>query len=50
MDYTSPTSWISWMRFDDYDKNGKIDFFSTKCGGADFVRWELQNKKLVKTQ
>lgn len=50
MDYATPTSWISWMRFDDYDKNGKIDFFSTKCGGADFVRWELQNKKLVKTQ
>lgn len=49
VDYVTPTNWITWMRFDDYDKNGKIDFFSTKCGGADFVRWELQNKKLVKT-
>lgn len=46
--YSTPNPWITWMRFGDYDKNGKIDFFSTRCGGADFVRWELQNKKLVR--
>jgi FG-GAP-like repeat len=40
--------WIVWMRFEDYDNNGKIDFFSTKCGGASFVRWELQNSKLIR--
>jgi hypothetical protein len=48
MDYSTPSNWISWVRFDDYNKNGKINFFSTRCGGADFVRWELQNKKLVR--
>lgn len=40
--------WIPWMRFDDYDNNGKIDFISTKGSTLPFVRWELQNKKLVR--
>jgi hypothetical protein len=38
------------MRFEDYDNNSKIDFFSTKCGNADFVRWELQNGKLIRVK
>ncbi len=47
-DYLVNNPWIIWMRFEDYDNNGKIDFFSTRCGGADFVRWELQNGKLIR--
>jgi len=39
-------NWIVWMRFQDYDKNGKIDFFSTLCSEMKLVRWELENKKL----
>jgi hypothetical protein len=42
--------WIPWMRFNDFDKNGKIDFYSTKCTNLNMVRWELQNKKLVRIQ
>lgn len=42
--------WIPWMRFNDYDKNGKIDFYSTKCTNLKMVRWELENKKLVRIQ
>lgn len=40
--------WIPWMRFDDYDNNGKIDFISTKCTNLPFMRWELRNGKLIK--
>ena len=40
--------WIPWMRFEDYDNNGKIDFFSTKCTNLPMVRWELQNGKLIR--
>ena len=40
--------WIPWMRFGDFDKNGKIDFYSTKCTNLNMVRWELQNKKLIR--
>jgi len=47
-DYSSNNEWITWMRFEDYDNNGKIDFFSTNFGAQSFVRWELQNKKLVR--
>jgi hypothetical protein len=42
--------WIPWMRFGDFDKNGKVDFYSTKCTNLNIVRWELQNKKLVRIQ
>jgi hypothetical protein len=42
--------WIPWMRFGDFDKNGKVDFYSTKCTNLNMVRWELQNKKLVRIQ
>jgi hypothetical protein len=42
--------WIPWMRFGDFDKNGKIDFYSTKCTNLNMVRWELQNKKLIRIQ
>lgn len=38
--------WIPWLRFEDYDKNGKIDLYSTKCTNLNVVRWELDNKKL----
>lgn len=40
--------WIPWMRFGDFDKNGKVDFYSTKCTNLNMVRWELQNKKLIR--
>lgn len=40
--------WIPWMRFEDYDDDGKIDFFSTRCTPAPFVRWELNDGKLIK--
>jgi hypothetical protein len=46
--YSQKNPWVIWMRFEDYDNNNKIDFFSTKCGGADFIRWELQNGKLIR--
>jgi hypothetical protein len=46
--YSQGNPWITWMRFEDYDNNSKIDFFSTICGNADFVRWELQNGKLMR--
>lgn len=42
--------WIPWLRFNDFDKNGKIDLYSTKCTNLPMVRWELQNKKLVRIQ
>jgi hypothetical protein len=42
--------WIPWMRFGDFDKNGKMDFYSIKCTNLPMVRWELQNKKLVRMQ
>lgn len=42
--------WIPWIGFNDYDKNGKVDFYSTKCSNLNRVRWELQNKKLVRMQ
>jgi hypothetical protein len=47
---TTPNNqeWIPWVRFDDYDNNGKIDFFSTKCTNLPMVRWELQNGKLIR--
>ena len=48
--YSQGNPWIVWMRFEDFDNNSKIDFFSTKCGGADFVRWELQNGKLIRVK
>ena len=48
--YSQGNPWITWMRFEDYDNNSKIDFFSTKCGNADFVRWELQNGKLIRVK
>lgn len=48
IDYNNPNPWIIWVRFQDYDKNGKVDLFSTICGQQGFVRWELQNKKLVR--
>ena len=48
--YSQGNPWISWMRFEDYDNNSKVDFFSTKCGNADFVRWELQNGKLIRVK
>lgn len=52
--YTQATpdnqQWIPWMRFGDFDKNGKIDFYSVKCTNLPMVRWELQNKKLVRLQ
>jgi len=40
--------WIPWMRFGDFDNNGKIDFYSVKCTNLPMVRWELQNKKLIR--
>ena len=40
--------WIPWMRFVDFDNNGKIDFFSTKCTTLPFLRWELRNNKLIR--
>jgi hypothetical protein len=43
-----PFNWLIWVRFQDYDKNGKLDLFSTICGEHKFVRWELQNKKLIR--
>ena len=46
--YQRYSPWILWMRAEDYDGNGKIDFFNTKCNGNPFVRWELQNGKLVR--
>lgn len=42
--------WIPWLRFGDIDKNGKIDLFSVKCSPIQPVKWELQNKKLVRIQ
>lgn len=42
--------WIPWMRFNDFEKNGKIDFYSTKCTNLNMVRWELQNKKLIRIE
>jgi hypothetical protein len=41
-------NWLIWVRFQDYDKNGKMDLFSTICGEYGFVRWELRDKKLVR--
>lgn len=38
--------WIVWLRFQDYDDDGKVDLFSMVNGGHEFVRWELENKKL----
>ena len=38
--------WIPWIRFGDFDKNGKVDFYSVKCTYRPRVRWELQNNKL----
>lgn len=40
--------WVPWLRFNDFDKNGKIDLYSTKCTNLPQVRWEIQNKKLVR--
>ena len=40
--------WIPWIRFGDFDKNGKIDFYSVKCSNLPMVRWELQNNKLIR--
>lgn len=45
---TPSGSWLIWVRFQDYDKNGKMDLFSTICGQQGFVRWELSNKKLTR--
>ena len=42
--------WIPWLRFGDIDNNGKLDLFSIKCSPINAVRWELQNKKLVRIQ
>jgi hypothetical protein len=42
--------WIPWIGFNDIDKNGKMDFYSTKCTNLNMVRWELQNKKLIRVQ
>ena len=42
--------WIPWVRFGDYDKNGKMDFYSVKGSNLPLVRWELQNKKLIRIQ
>jgi hypothetical protein len=42
--------WIPWIRFGDFDKNGKVDFYSVKCTNLPFLRWELQNNKLVRIQ
>lgn len=47
-DYLSNNNWITWVRVEDYDNNGKLDLFSTKCGGESFVRWELQNNRLIR--
>lgn len=43
-----PFNWLIWVRFQDYDKNGKLDLFSTICGEHGFVRWELRDKKLIR--
>jgi len=40
--------WIPWMRFDNYDDNGRIDFISTKGSTLPFLRWELRNGKLIR--
>ncbi len=40
--------WIAWLRFQDYDKNGKVDLYSTKCTNLNMVRWELRDKKLIR--
>jgi hypothetical protein len=40
--------WIPWLRFQDYDKNGKVDLYSTKCTNLNMVRWELRDKKLIR--
>ena len=40
--------WIPWLRFGDVDNNGKIDLFSVRCSPIQPVRWELQNKKLIR--
>lgn len=50
--YTQSTpnnqEWIPWLRFGDYDSNGKIDLYSVRGSNLPLVRWELQNKKLVR--
>jgi hypothetical protein len=43
-----PHNWLIWVRFQDYDNNGKVDLFSTICGEYGFVRWELRDKKLIR--
>ena len=40
--------WLASMRFQDYDGNGKLDFFSAKCTNLPVVRWEVQNGKLIR--
>lgn len=40
--------WIPWLRFGDVDNNGKPDLFSVRCSPIQAVRWELQNKKLIR--
>ena len=42
--------WIPWVRFGDFDKNGKVDFYSVKGSNLPLVRWELQSKKLIRIQ
>jgi hypothetical protein len=42
--------WIPWVRFGDFDKNGNVDFYSVKGSNLPLVRWELQNKKLMRIQ
>jgi hypothetical protein len=41
-------NWITWIRFQDYDKNGKVDLFSMVNGPQSFIRWELRDKKLIR--
>ena len=40
--------WIPWLRVGDVDNNGKPDLFSVRCSPIQAVRWELQNKKLIR--
>ena len=41
-------NWVTWLRFQDYDNNGKMDLFSMVNGTQSFIRWELRDKKLIR--
>lgn len=45
---TGKSKEIVWLRFQDIDANGKLDLFSMKINDVTYVRWEVENGKLVK--